>query len=75
MRLIKNCIYGIMNLIGDCMVYFESEVKIFWFSCKYLSVLYLKFIFFKFKIKFICVRVIVIFFLWNIYILLWFVIR
>lgn len=75
MRPIKNCIYGIMNLTGDCMVYSESEVKIFCFSCKHSSILFLKFIFFKFKTKFTCVRVTVIFFLWNIYILLWFVIR
>lgn len=64
-----------MNLTGDCMVYSESEVKIFCFSCKHSSILFLKFIFFKFKTKFTCVRVTVIFFLWNIYILLWFVIR
>lgn len=46
-----------MNLTGDCMVYSESEVKIFCFSCKHSSVLFLKFIFFKFKTKFTCVRV------------------
>lgn len=46
-----------MNLTGDFMVYSESEVKIFCFSCKHSSILFLKLIFLKFKTKFTCVRV------------------